>query len=365
MKPATVAAQALGWIDEKTRSVSPLIHPSSTFIRDPDNQYRSGRVYARSDNPTYDQAEAVLASLENAEGAALFASGMAAATAVFLSLKPGDHVVAPKMMYWLLRSWLLNFATEWGLQVDLVDMTDLSAVKAAMRPGATKLIWVETPANPTWDITDLGAVSQIARDAGARLAVDSTVATPVFTRPLDLGADIVMHSATKYLNGHSDLIGGALATRQDDEHWAANQDAAYPTRRRARGVRGLAAAARHAHAVSARADGGCFGTGHRRTFQPACSCQRGALSGPQEFCRTRERRAADVGRLRRHAVDPRQRRRGCGDRHRGPCPHLEARDVDRRRRKPDRASRIGRGVQTRLARAIFCACPWASRRSPT
>ncbi|MGZ5932548.1 MAG: trans-sulfuration enzyme family protein [Rhizomicrobium sp.] len=220
MQPATVAAQALGWIDEKTRSVSPLIHPSSTFIRDPDNQYRSGRVYARSDNPTYDQAEAVLASLENAKDAALFASGMAAATAVFLSLKPGDHVVAPRMMYWLLRSWLLNFATEWGLRVDLVDMTDLSAVKAAMRPGMTKLIWVETPANPTWDITDLGAVSQIARDAGARLAVDSTVATPVFTRPLDLGADIVMHSATKYLNGHSDLIGGALATRRDDEHWA-------------------------------------------------------------------------------------------------------------------------------------------------
>jgi len=220
MSPATVAAQALGWIDEKTRAVSPPLHPSSTFLRDPDNQYRSGRAYARADNPTYDQAEAVLASLENGAAAALFASGMAAATAVFLALKPGDHVVAPKIMYWLLRSWLLGFATDWGLKVDLVDMTDLAAVKAAMRPGQTKLVWIETPANPTWDITDIAAVATIAHAAGARLATDSTVATPVFTRPLDLGADIVMHSATKYLNGHSDLIGGALVTKAQDESWA-------------------------------------------------------------------------------------------------------------------------------------------------
>ena len=220
MKPATVAAQALGWIEERTRAVSPPIHTSSTFIRDADNQYRSGRSYARADNPTYDQAEAVIASLENANSAALFSSGMAAATAVFLSLKPGDHVVAPKVMYWLLRNWLLGFATDWGLKVELVDMTDLSAIKEATRKGETRLIWAETPANPTWEITDLAALAQIAREAGARFAVDSTVGTPVFTRPLDLGADIVMHSATKYLNGHSDLIGGVLATRADDEQWS-------------------------------------------------------------------------------------------------------------------------------------------------
>ena len=223
MKPATVAAQALGWIDEKTRGVSPPIHPSSTYVRDPDNQYRSGRSYSRADNPTYDQAEAVLAALENGVEAALFSSGMAAATAVFLSLAPGDHVLAPKAMYWLLRSWLLSFATNWGLKVEFVDMTDLAAVKSAARSGHTKLIWTETPANPTWDITDLGAVASIAHAVGARLAVDSTVATPVFTRPLELGADIVMHSATKYLNGHSDLIGGALVTRERDAHWAATK----------------------------------------------------------------------------------------------------------------------------------------------
>jgi cystathionine gamma-synthase len=217
--PATAAAQALGWIEETTKSVSPPLYPSSTFLRDADNRYRSGRAYARADNPTYDQAEAVLAALENGTGAALFASGMAAAAAVFLALKPGDHVVAPKTMYWLLRSWLTGFATDWGLRASLVDMTDIAALRTAMRPGETTLVWIETPANPTWDVTDIAAAAAIAHDAGARLAVDSTAATPVFTRPLDLGADIVMHSATKYLNGHSDLVAGALVTRALDDQW--------------------------------------------------------------------------------------------------------------------------------------------------
>jgi cystathionine gamma-synthase len=217
--PATIAAQALGWIDEQTKAVTPPIHVASTFIRDEDNRYRSGRSYSRADNPTYDQPEAVLAALENGAAGALFSSGMAAATSVFLALKPGDHVVAPNGMYWFLRSWLLGFATRWGLQVTFIDMTDLAALKSAMRAGKTKLIWTESPANPQWEVTDLAAVAEIAQAAGARLAVDSTAATPVFTRPLDLGADIVMHSATKYLNGHSDLIAGALVTKKDDEHW--------------------------------------------------------------------------------------------------------------------------------------------------
>ena len=219
MKPATVAAQALGWIDETTRAVAPPLHPSSTFVRDPDNRYRSGRNYSRADNPTYDQAEAVLASLENGAAAALFASGMAAANAVFLSCKPGDHVVVSRVMYWSLRAWLLGFATQWGLKVEIVDTTDLAALKAAMQPGRTALVWIETPGNPTLAVTDIAAAAEIAHAAGARLAVDSTVATPVFTRPLDLGADIVMHSATKSLNGHSDIIAGALVTRVADEHW--------------------------------------------------------------------------------------------------------------------------------------------------
>ncbi|HEY8710347.1 MAG TPA: PLP-dependent aspartate aminotransferase family protein [Burkholderiaceae bacterium] len=219
VRPESISAQALGWIDERTRAITPPIHVSSTFLRDPDNQYRSGRVYARADNPAFDQAEAVICALEQGMQAALFASGMAAATAVFQALAPGDHVLAPKVMYWSLRNWLMTFATQWGLKVELIDMTDPAAVQAAIRPGRTRLVWIETPANPLWTITDIAATAAIAHAAGAQLAVDSTVATPVLSRPLALGADIVMHAATKYLNGHSDLIAGVLVTREDNEHW--------------------------------------------------------------------------------------------------------------------------------------------------
>ncbi len=217
--PDTIAAQALGWIDEATRAVIPPLHLSTTYLRDPDNQYRSGRVYARADNPAYDQAEAVINTLEGGHQALLFASGMAAATAVFQALAPGDHVLAPQVMYWSLRNWLMNFATQWGLQVELIDMTSPAAVQAALRPGKTKLVWVETPANPLWTVTDIAATAQMAHAAGALLAVDSTVATPFLTQPLALGADVVMHAATKYLNGHSDVIAGVLVTRQDSEYW--------------------------------------------------------------------------------------------------------------------------------------------------
>jgi cystathionine gamma-synthase len=218
-KPETIAAQGLGWIDDKTRAITPPIHVSSTYLRDEDNQYRSGRVYARADNPAFDQAQAVITQLENGTDSMLFASGMAAATAVFQALAPGDHVLAPKVMYWSLRNWLLNFATHWGLKVELVDMADVQAVQAAIVPGKTRLVWIETPANPLWTITDIQATADIAHAAGAVLAVDSTVASPVLTRPLDLGADIVMHAATKYLNGHSDLIAGVLVTRENNALW--------------------------------------------------------------------------------------------------------------------------------------------------
>jgi cystathionine gamma-synthase len=217
--PETLAAQALGWIDEGTRAITPPIHVSSTYLRDPDNQYRSGRIYARADNPAFDQAEAVLNALEGGHQTLLFASGMAAATAVFQALKPGDHVLAPKVMYWSLRNWLMTFAVQWGLEVELIDMPSLDAVRAALRPGKTRLVWLETPANPLWTVTDIAATAQLAHAAGALLAVDSTVSTPMLTQPLALGADIVMHAATKYLNGHSDLIAGTLTTGADNEHW--------------------------------------------------------------------------------------------------------------------------------------------------
>ena len=217
--PESIAAQALGWIDESTRAINPPIHVSSTFLRDDDNQYRSGRVYMRDQNPAFDQAEAVITALEGGHQTLLFASGMAAATAVFQALKPGDHVLAPKVMYWSLLNCLMGFATSWGLEVELIDMTSVDDVAAALRPGQTTLVWVETPANPLWTITDIQATADLVHAAGALLAVDSTGATPVLTKPLDFGADIVMHSATKYLNGHSDLTAGSLTTAADNDHW--------------------------------------------------------------------------------------------------------------------------------------------------
>ena len=215
----TKAAQALGWVEETSGAVVMPVHPATTYLRDPDNLYRRGREYARADNPSFDQPEALLAALEQGEDALVFSSGMAAATACFLALRPGDHVVAAEVMYWGLRAWLGGYAREWGLEVDFVDMRDLSALKARLRPGQTRLVWIETPGNPLWHVTDIAEAARLAHDAGARLAVDSTVATPVFTRPLTLGADIVMHSATKYLNGHSDVLAGALIAKAKDEYW--------------------------------------------------------------------------------------------------------------------------------------------------
>jgi cystathionine gamma-synthase len=223
--PDSIAAQALGWVDEATRAVTWPIHVSTTYLRDPDNQYRSGRGYIRADNPAFDQAEAVITALERGREAMLFASGMAAATACFQALAPGDHVIAPKVMYWSLRNWLLGFATRWGLEVELSDMGEPGAIRRALRPGKTRLVWVETPANPMWTVTDIAEAADAAHRAGALLAVDSTVATPLLTQPLTLGADIVMHAATKYLNGHSDLAAGVLVTREGSaelaEYWQA------------------------------------------------------------------------------------------------------------------------------------------------
>ncbi|MCU0883577.1 MAG: aminotransferase class V-fold PLP-dependent enzyme [Beijerinckiaceae bacterium] len=218
--PRTLAAQALGKIDPVTRGVVPPIHVATTFIRDEDNGYSTGFVYGRPDNETIREAEAVLAMLERAEaGALLFGSGMAAATAVFQALDPGDHIVAPRVMYWALRSWLMTEATRWGLLVTFCETDDLEQLKAAIQPSKTKLVWLETPSNPLWTITDIAAAADIAHKAGAKLAVDSTCASPVHTQPLTLGADVVMHAATKILNGHSDVVAGALAAREDDAFW--------------------------------------------------------------------------------------------------------------------------------------------------
>lgn len=217
--PATLAAQALGWLDPATGAVVPPVHLSTNYARGADYEKTGGRSYIRDDNPTYEQVEALMTALEGGAAARVFASGMAAATTAFYALAPGDHVVAPAVMYFGLRNWLANVGRHWGLEVDFVAPGDLDALSAAMRPGKTKLVWVETPCNPTWAITDIAAAADIAHGAGARLGVDSTVATPVLTRPLELGADLVMHSATKYLNGHGDVLGGVLVTVREDDYW--------------------------------------------------------------------------------------------------------------------------------------------------
>jgi cystathionine gamma-synthase len=218
-KPRTIAAQALGLVEPTTKAVVPPLHLATTYVRDPDNQYRAGYAYGRPDNATTRHAEAVLAALEEGHEAALFGSGMAAATSIVLALAAPSHIVASQVMYWAFRHWLAAEAPRLGHRVDFVDTTDLAALAATIRPGSTKLVYIETPGNPLWTISDIAAVAEIAHAAGALLAVDSTVATPVLTRPLRLDADLVMHSASKYLNGHSDVIAGAVVAARPGEAW--------------------------------------------------------------------------------------------------------------------------------------------------
>ena len=185
LKPRTIAAQALGAIEPETKAVALPVHVSTTFIRDPDNQYRTGYSYGRPDNATVRQTEAVIAALEGAHEALLFGSGMAAATSVVLALPPGSHVVAPQVCYWGFRDWLAATKRRCSATASIfADMTDLAAVRAAMKPD-TKLVWIETPGNPLWNITDIAAVARDrARRAARVLGIDSTAATPVFTQPL-------------------------------------------------------------------------------------------------------------------------------------------------------------------------------------
>jgi len=220
LSPETLAAQALGEADPVTGALAPVISLSTNYEQRPDGTYPQGRVYTRADNPTSEHAERLLAALEGDGCAcALFGSGMAAATAVFQSLLPGDHVLVSRVLYWGVRKWLAEFALAWGLDVEFTDTADLAAVAAAIRPGRTRLLWVETPANPMWEITDLAAVCELAHATGVRVAVDNTVATPVLTRPFEFGADIVVHSASKYLNGHSDVLAGAVLSARRDPFW--------------------------------------------------------------------------------------------------------------------------------------------------
>jgi cystathionine gamma-synthase len=222
--PATFLAQALGHVEPESRGLAPGIYPASTFERAPDLSIPGGAVYARDENPTFVLAEQMLAKLENGAESMLFPSGMAAATALFQTLKTGDSIVAPEIMYFALKVWLQDFGARFGIDVRLVGNNAADYV-AELNDSPAQIVWVETPCNPMWHVTDIAAVAEASKAAGAVLAVDNTVPTPLHTRPLEIGADFVMHSATKSLNGHSDVLAGALVAG-DAEHpiWEAARE---------------------------------------------------------------------------------------------------------------------------------------------
>jgi len=208
----TLCVHAGRKIDPATGAVAMPIHLSTTFERKPDYG-AEGYIYSRSANPNREQLETCLAALEGGTSAMAFASGSAAASAVFQSLKPGEHVICSQDAYHNVLRILREVMTAWSLKVSFVDTSDLDAVRAAVTRD-TRLIWVESPSNPLLKIVDLAAVANIAHQAGAYAVCDSTFASPVLQRPLAFGMDIVMHSATKYLGGHSDVVGGVLVARE-------------------------------------------------------------------------------------------------------------------------------------------------------
>ena len=216
MRIETLAVRAGHSIDPSTGAVTAPIHLSTTFEREPDGSYRGGHVYSRTSNPNRTMLEQALASLEGGETALAFSSGSAATMAVFQALSPGDHVIAPDDAYYGTLRQLREIFAGWGLEADVADMTDLDAVARLLRP-TTKIVWVETPSNPLVRVVDIARLAELAHSVGARCVVDNTWATPVLQLPLGLGADVVMHSTTKYLGGHSDLLGGALVARADDD----------------------------------------------------------------------------------------------------------------------------------------------------
>src|SRR5258708_595362 len=216
MRIETIAVHAGTHVDPGTGAVTPAIHPSTTFERDADGSYPRGFLYARNGNPNRDALEACLAALEGGEAAAAFASASAATSAIFQALAPADHVVAPRAAYPRPPPPLREAFSRWGMDTTFVDMADLAAVQKAIK-ATTKLVWAETPSTPLWKVTDIARVGEIAHGAGARYLCDNTPATPVLQSPFGLGADLILHATTKYLGGHSDVMGGAVVARARDD----------------------------------------------------------------------------------------------------------------------------------------------------
>lgn len=219
MKKETQAIHATNLVDETAGAIATPIFLSTTFARDADGSYPKGHMYSRNSNPNRDALEKGLAVLEGGAKAFAFGSGLAAVSAVFQCMKSGDHVLMPAVGYYASMKLAEEIMGPWGLQMSQVDMEDLEAIQAAIQPN-TKLIWVETPANPLLGISDIQAICTLAHSHGIFVGVDNTIATPILQNPITLGADIVMHATTKYIGGHSDILGGAIIMREEND-WSA------------------------------------------------------------------------------------------------------------------------------------------------
>jgi cystathionine gamma-synthase len=213
MRLETLAVHSGHDIDASTGAVTPAIHLSTTFQREADGGYRAGYLYSRYANPNRTALEQCVAALEGGAIASSFSSGSAATMTLLQAIGPQSHILVPDDAYFGTIKLARDVFGAWGMDVSLVDMTDPTAVERAMRAN-TKLVWIETPSNPLLRVVDIAAVAAIARRGGAACAVDNTWGTPVLQRPLDLGADIAMHATTKYLGGHSDVLGGVLVFKE-------------------------------------------------------------------------------------------------------------------------------------------------------
>lgn len=215
LRPGTLAVHTGNEADPATGAVAPPIHLATTFRHGPAGERVAGYEYQREGNPTNDRLREALKALEGGEEALSFASGMAAMTTLLESLPAGSRVLFPDDCYSGLRMLFGEFLPERGMLVETVDMADLDAVRTACATSLS-LLWIETPSNPLLKISDIAALAELGHAAGALVVVDNTFATPLLQRPLALGADVVMHSTTKYFGGHSDVLGGALVFARDD-----------------------------------------------------------------------------------------------------------------------------------------------------
>ena len=219
LSPATKLAQAMRYLDPDSGAIVPPIQSSATYARDENYEIRKPYWYRRDGNVTTSQAETIIADLEGAAESLLFASGMSAATAVIEHLPARAHVVVPQVMYHGVLHQFQTYAAKDRLEVSYYNAGDLADMQSKLRPGETALVWAESPNNPDWDVTDIAAAADIAHAAGAMLVTDCTGTPPCATRALEHGADISFHSATKYLNGHSDVTAGVLSVRETGAHW--------------------------------------------------------------------------------------------------------------------------------------------------